>query len=446
MKKTILVSIFLISLTSLSSYGQLIDAVAAIVGDETIFLSEIESMVLTQRSMGDRTPVDRLRCELIEDIMIQKLFLDQARIDSIEITQDEVERSLDMRLSDFVMRAGSEENLEKYYNKSMIEIKRDLREMMANDLLTQQMQMTIASDINTTPSEVRRFYNTIPSDSIPLMPAEVEISIIQSDPPNLEENKLEVRQRLLDLRRRIIEGESFRALAILYSEDEATAVRGGELGFTTRGNLDKAYADEAFSLKKNTVSRVIESVYGFHIIEVIDRNGDMINTRHILMRPKVNPEESIQARERLDSIADYIRNDSLSFERAAYMFSTDTDSRMNGGKYVDPDSRASQFAIDNLPPDMYRVVRNLKVGEISEAFKTTDAKGNTVFRLIRLDRQTTPHKANLKDDFNYIQELSLNNKRSEKYRNWVNDKIKVTYIKIADEFKSCNFANKGWLK
>lgn len=426
--------------------GQIIDAVSAIVGDETIFLSEVESMVLTQRSMGDRSPVNRLRCELLEDLMTQKLFLDQARIDSIVVTQDEVDRNLEMRLTDFILRAGSEENLEKYYNKSMIEIKRDLRKMMANELLTQEMQRTIASGITTTPADVRRYFNRIPTDSVPLLPAEVEISVIQIDPPNLEENKLEVRQRLLQLRGRIVEGESFRALAILYSEDEGTATRGGETGFMNRSNLDKAFANEAFSLKKNTVSRVVESVYGYHIIEVIDRNGDMINVRHILMRPRVKPDEALEAKFRLDSIANLVRIDSFSFEMAAYSFSTDTDTRMNGGKYVDPQSRADVVAIDNLAPDTYRVVRDMKVGEISEAFESTNADDKTIYKIVRLDRQTAPHKANLKDDFNYLSELAIGNKRAEKYRSWIENKMEVTYIKVADELKTCNFSNAGWLK
>lgn len=446
MKKiTIIGLLYIIAITGPVN-GQIVDAVTAIVGDETIFLSEVESMVLTQRSMGNREPVSRLRCELLEDLMIQKLFLDQARIDSIEITQDEVDRNLEMRLTDFVLRAGSEENLEEYYNKSMIEIKRDLRKMMANELLTQEMQRNIAMGISTTPADVRRFFNRIPEDSIPLLPAEVEISVIQIDPPKLEENKLEVRQRLLDLRRRIIEGESFRALAILYSEDEGTATRGGELGFTNRATLDKTYADEAYSLKKNSVSRVIESVYGYHIIELIDRNGDMINTRHILMRPRVKPDEKLEARSRLDSIANRIRIDSITFEAAALMVSTDMDSKINGGKYVDPQTRADVVAIDNLSPEVYQVVRDMKIGEISEAFESKNAEDKTVFKIVRLDRQTAPHKANLKDDFNFLSELAIGNKRADKYRTWIDEKMDVTYIKIADEFKTCNFANKGWLK
>ena len=278
------------------------------------------------------------------------------------------------------------------------------------------------------------------------MPAKVQISIVQNDPPDNETNILEVRQRLLDLRRRIIEGESFRALAIMYSEDDGSAPRGGEIGFSSRTNLDKEYADEAYSLKKNSVSRVVESEFGFHIIELIDRNGDMVNTRHILMKPKVKPDQIIEAVNRLDSIADLIRKDSITFELAAFRFSTDMDSRLNGGKYVTEDTRENLIEIDKLPPDTYRVVRDLQIGEVSEAFKTVDSKGNTVFRIVKLNTRSEPHKVNLKEDFNYIQEQSFANKRSNVYRDWIVEKMEVTYIKISDEFKTCQFYNEGWLK
>jgi len=278
------------------------------------------------------------------------------------------------------------------------------------------------------------------------MPARVEISIIQIDPPGLEESKLETRQQLLNLRRRIIEGESFRALAVLYSEDEQSAANGGERGFQGRGNLDKAYVDEAFSLKKNQVSKVIESEYGFHIIELIERRGDMVNTRHILIKPKIMPEQTIEAKNRLDSIADLIRSDSLSFRNAAFMFSTHRDSRMNGGVYVTLATRESLIEIDRLPQEMYMIVRDMNINEISEGFQMKDEMGNTVFRIIKLNKQTEPHLVNLKDDYNYLQELALSNKRAGIYRDWVQEKMGMTYIRISDRFKTCKFRDEGWLK
>ncbi|HDZ41140.1 MAG TPA: peptidylprolyl isomerase [Bacteroidetes bacterium] len=434
----------LINGTASSQY--LIDEVSAIVGDETIFLSDIENMVLQQVTMGDNRPEEVIRCEVFEDLLVQLLFLDQARIDSIEISGDNINRMLDERLNDFVLRAGSEENLEEYFKKSMVEIRRDLRPMMENQQLASQVQSNLASGINITPEEVKRFYESVPSDSLPLMPARVKISIIQIDPPGLEQSKIQTRQQLLDLRRRIVEGESFRALAVLYSEDEASAAAGGEIGFQVRANLDKAYADEAWSLKKNQVSKIIESEFGFHIIELIERRGDMVNTRHILIRPKISQGQSIEAKNRLDSIANLIRSDSLSFQEAAYRFSTHKDSRMNGGLFVTPDTRESLIEIDRLPREMYMVVRDMNINEISEGFRMQDESGNTVFRIIKLNKQTEPHVANLKDDYNYLQELALANKRAGIYRNWIEEKMEMTYIKISDRFKTCNFRNKGWLK
>jgi peptidyl-prolyl cis-trans isomerase SurA len=443
----IIISLFIyVIFTATSSSQYLIDEVSAIVGDETVFLSDVENMVLQQVTMGDRRSIGTIRCEVFEDLMVQLLFLDQARIDSIQISGDDINRMLDQRLNDFVLRAGSEENLEEYFRKSMVEIRRDLRPMMENQQLAAQVQNNLAMDITITPEEVKRYYESIPADSLPLIPARVEISIIQIDPPGLDESKLETRQRLLDLRRRIIEGESFRALAVLYSEDEQSAANGGEIGFQVRGNLDKAYADEAFSLKVNQVSKVIESQYGFHIIELIERRGDMVNTRHILIKPKIKPEQAIEAKNKLDSIADLIRSDSLSFQNAAYMFSTHRDSRMNGGVYVTPDTRESLIEIDRLPREMYIIVRDMKINEVSEGFQMADENGKTVFRIIKLNKQTEPHVVNLKNDYNYLQELALANKRAGIYQDWIMDKMQMTYIKISDKFKTCKFRNKGWLK
>lgn len=442
-----LVSLFIFTIFTASGYSQrLIDEVSAIVGDETVFLSDVENMVLQQVAMGDNRPVETVRCEVFEDLLIQLLFLDQARLDSIQISNDQINRMLDERLNDFVMRAGSEENLEEYFKKSMVEIRRDLRPMMENQQLAGQVQNNLAADISITPNEVKNFYTSIPPDSLPLIPARVQVSIIQIAPPGLEQSKIETRQQLLDLRRRIIEGESFRALAVLYSEDEASAASGGEIGFQTKGNLDKAYADEAFSLKKNQVSKVIESQFGFHIIEVIERRGDMINTRHILIKPRINAAQAEEAKNRLDSIANLIRNDSLTFPEAARKFSTHLDSRTNGGVYVTADTRESMIEIDKLPQQMYMVVRDMNVNEISEGFRMQDEKGNTVFRIAKLNRQTEPHVANLRDDYNYLQELALSNKISGIYRDWIDNKMEVTYIKISERFQNCNFSNKGWLK
>lgn len=425
-----------------------VESVVAVVGNEVIYLSDIESQVLQRKSEKDPMPVEAMRCQIFEDQLIQKLFLDQARIDSIKVTPENIESDLEARLTDFIRRAGSEQALETYFNKSMTEIRQDLREMLTDQSIIQEEQAKIISGMVITPEEVKDYYKIIPKDSLPLIPRKVQLSIIQVEPPSMEENKAEVRQKLLDLRSRVIKGEAFSTLAVLYSEDPGSAPYGGELGFKMRGELVKPYADAAWSLKKNTVSKIVESEFGFHIIQLIERKGEMVNTRHILMKVKLTPEQTEWAVLKLDSIADLIRKDSLTFTQAAMRYSSDMTTRINGGKMVrqNPSDRNSWLALDELSKEMNLVVRDMRVGEISEPFRTTDAKGNNVYCIIRLDSEIAPHRANISDDYQFISDAAMNKKRSTKYQEWINSKIKRTYIKISDEYRDCSFYNKGWLQ
>lgn len=427
----------------------LIEAISGIIGNEVIYLSDVEYGVARQKLAGSRKSDDQLRCEIFEELLISKLFLDQARIDSIIVTDESVEGDVNAGINNAIRQAGSEQALEQAYMKSMIEIRKDLKKMFIDQRINERVQDNIAGDVLVTPADVRRYYQSIPKDSIPVIPTKVEVSVIQVDPPAGEENKLEARQKLLDLRSRILAGQSFPALASIYSEDVESAKRGGEIGFRTRAELEKEYADAAFSLNnKNTVSKIIETRYGFHIIQLIDRKGDLVNTRHILIRPKVKPEEELKAIAKLDSISNLIRRDSLTFSKAAILFSTHKDSKINGGKLVktDPNSRETWFAMEELDKETYVKVRSMKIGEISESFKTMDLSGNTVFRIIRLDNELPAHVANMKDDYQDLHNIALRQKRSKIFKDWINKKISVTYIKISDEFKSCDFENKGWLK
>jgi peptidyl-prolyl cis-trans isomerase SurA len=428
--------------------AQLVEAVSGIVGNEVIFLSDVENSVTQQKIYGSKNSTEQLRCSVFEELLVSKLFLDQARIDSITVTDESVDSELNMRLNDFIVRAGSEQALEQYFKKSMVEIRRDLKKNLLNQEIINQVQESIAKNISITPAEVKRYFTGIPKDSIPVIPSKVEISIIQIDPPAGEENKLQARQKLLDLRSRILAGENFSALAILYSEDTESAKQGGEIGFRSRGGLEKEYADAAFSLNKNTVSKIVETKVGFHIIQLIDRKGEMVNTRHILVRPKVKPEEIQKAIAKLDSLSSLIRKDSLTFKNAAMMFSSHKDSRINGGKLVksDPNSRETWFTLEELDKETYVKVRNMKIGEISEPFRTMDENGNVVFRIIKLDNEIPAHTASLKEDYQTIDAAALRNKRSKKFQDWITKKIGITYIKISDEFKSCNFVNKEWLR
>jgi len=426
----------------------LVESIAAIVGNEVIYLSDLENTVADLRRSGNRTPVDELRCNIFEEMLISKLFLDQARIDSITVTDDAVEAELNMRMNDAIRRAGSEEALAEFFKKSIVEIRRDIKKTMMEQEIVREVQTEIAGNITVTPSALKRYYSSIPKDSLPVVPAKYELSIIQINPPSNEENKAEARQKLLDIRSQILEGKSFNILAVMYSEDTESAKNGGEIGYRTRSETEKEYSDAAFSLSKNTVSKIIETKFGFHIIQLIDRRGEMVNTRHILIRPKVKPEQELKAIAKLDSLANLIRKDSLKFKDAAMRFSSHKDSRINGGKFVssNPSDRVTWFSLEELNPEMYMQVRNLKVGEISDPFRTTDENNNVVFRIAKLDRELPAHTANLKDDYQDIYNAALMDERTKVYEKWIKGKIETTYLKISEEYKSCDFLKNGWLK
>ncbi len=426
----------------------LVESIAGVVGNQVIYLSDVENSIAQEVAGGNRTPLSTLRCRIFEQELISKLFLDQARIDSIKVSDEAVESRLNATLNNYIARAGSEKTLEGYFKKSMIEIRADLKKAMMNQETISEVQSKLTEGIAVTPADVKKYYSGLPKDSLPKIPAMVELSIIQLDPPDNEQNKADARQKLLDLRSRVIAGESFSTLAVLYSEDPETAKKGGELGYVSRGSLEKPFADAAFSLSKNAVSKIVETRYGFHIIQLIDRMGDMANVRHILIRTKVKPEQAEKAIRKLDSIANLIRKDSLTFSRAALIYSTHKDSRINGGKLVknDPQSRVSMFHLDELDKESYVKVRDLKIGEISEPFRTTDENGNTVFRIVRLDNQTPAHVADLKSDYELLYNNALEKKRADFYQGWITKKILKTYIRVSDEFKSCEFLQQGWLK
>ena len=439
-----------VMITGLSAVkGQvLVESVAAIVGNEVVYLSDIENLAIDMKRNGNRLPVDQQRCIVLNELLVSRLFLDQARIDSITVTEDMVENEVTMNINGAIQSAGSEKALEEYFSKSMVEIRRDIRKALMEQEIIREIQSGIAENITVTPNQLRKYYAGIPKDSLPVIPEKVQLSIIQLDPPGMEENKAEARQKLLNIRSEILAGKSFNVLAVMYSEDPGTARNSGELGYTVRGSLEKEYADAAFSLTKNTVSRIVETRYGFHIIQLIDRNGDLINTRHILIKPKVKPDQATRAMSTLDSLANQIRKDSISFEAAARRFSSHKDSRINGGKLVstNPSERISWFTLDELNPEMYVKVRDLKQGEISESFRTTDDDGNVVFRIVRLDNEIPAHRADLKDDYEKLYSSALQEARSKKYQEWIDKKIGHTYIKISDELETCDFLKKGWLK
>lgn len=436
--------VFVFHTCMINSQEKVVDQIVAVVGNNIIMLSEIENQYLQLISQGVTSNRD-LKCDILEEFLSQKLLINQAKIDSIEVSEAQVELQLEQRLQFFVNQIGSEEKLEEYFNKSVLEIKEDLRDVIRDQLITQQMQAEIAGDIQITPSEVKSFYNNMHEDSIPLVNAQIELYQILKYPPYNEEAIFEVKERLLKLRERILNGERFSKLAVLYSEGPS-ATRGGDIGFSTRAELDPAYAKAAFSLPEGGVSKIVESAFGYHIIQVVERREDRVKTRHILMKPKVPLDEGLKAKKFLDSISVLIRTDSMNFESAARRFSEDESTSMNGGQVVNPETGNPRFEIDQLDPKEYYIIKDLKVGEISEPFETTDKNGKTVYKILKVKSRIEPHQANLKQDFNLLKNMAIVRKQDEVIQEWIAEKQKSTYIHIDESFVNCDFISDGWVK
>lgn len=422
----------------------ILDRIVAVVGEHRILQSDIETQYLQNRAQGVPMPGDP-KCWILEGYLSQKLLVNQAKIDSVEISDGTVEMELDGRLQYFISMIGSQEALEEYFGKSILQIKSDMRESVRENLLTRQMQGTITADVRVTPSEVRNYFNSLSRDSIPYIDSKIEISQITMYPEIEEKAIFEVKQQLLELRKRILAGEKFSTLAVLYSEGPS-APKGGEIGFMGKGELDPAYAKAAFSLKEGGVSTIVESSFGYHIIQLIERREDRVNTRHILMKPRINPESIARTRGKLDSIATLIRTDSISFDLAARIFSQDKNTAVNGGVMVNPIDNTTQFELDDLQPAEFVALRDLKVGEITDPFKSEDENAKEVYKIIKLQNRTRPHRANLEEDYMVLQQMALGQKKELAFQEWLDEKIRDTYIRIDNSFAGCEFQKKGWGK
>ena len=444
LKKLFLSSILvLFSFLSLSAQGFIIDRVVAVVGDFTILQSDVEQQYLQYKAQGQTIP--DMKCLIFKEYLEEKLLLNQAKIDSLEISESSVEQQLDQRLNYFISQIGSQEELEAYFNKSILQIKDDFRDMIRDQMMTQQMQNSITGTVKITPSEIKAFFNSIPKDSIPVIDAQVEMEQIVVYPKLNEDAVFEVREKLLELRKRIMEGESFETLAILYSAD-GSASNGGEIGFMSKADLDGEYAKAAFSLKKDQVSKIVESQFGYHLIQLIERKDDRVNTRHILMNPRITPDARKKATERLDSVLVLIRSDSMSFGVAARYFSEDKNTSLNKGLLVNPYDNSSLFELKQLDSKDYLVVRDMKVGEISNPYETVDETGKTLYKIVRLKSKTDPHKANMKQDYTLLQNMALADKKQRVVEEWIKEKQSETYIHIDDSFMECDFLKKDWLQ
>ncbi len=424
---------------------QVIDQIAALVGRNMILQSDIENQYINYRMQGIiKGSSSEVKCSILEDMLFQKLLVAQAEVDSIVVDDAQVNAELDRRIGTFINQFGSQEKLEQYYNKSITEIKSELFNVIKEQLLSQQVQQQIISEVSVTPSEVKSYFRSLPKDSIPQIKTEYVIQQLVKNPPISVEERIRVKEELLELRKRILKGENFSTLAILYSEDPGSAKKGGELGFYGRGQLYPEFEAIAFKLKEGEVSDIVETEAGYHIIQMIERKGDYVNVRHILLIPKVSPADLQKARKELDSIALLIRNDSISFDDAVIKFS-DGENRNNGGYLINQYTGRTSFEAEQLDPQVSFVVDKLKVGEISNPIPMKTDKQKDAYRILYLKDKTKPHRANLEDDYPKIQQWALQVKQKKIMDEWVNEKSQNTYIKINDDFKNCSF-HYNWLK
>lgn len=429
--------------------GSVIDEVVWVVGDEPILRSDIEMTRMQGMAEGvnwGRNP----DCAIPEQIAVQKLFLHQASIDSIEVTENEISRGIDQQINRWIEVAGGREKLEEYRKKTINEMRAELHDDFKNQLLIQQMKNKIVEHVKVSPADVRAYFRSLPQDSVPFVPMEVEVQLLVRLPRVKQEEINRVKDLLRNFTDRVNKGETtFSTLARLYSEDPVSARAGGEMDYTGRGYLDPAFANVAFNLTDpNKISKIVETEFGYHIIQLIDKRGDKIKCRHILLKPKVSMEEIEKASHQVDSIANDIRAGKFTFEEAASYLSEDKDTRNNQGLMTNNtgESMTSRFQMRELPTEVARVVDTMKVGEISQPFQMINNKGKTVVAIAKLKSRTDGHRATITEDFQVMKNVVLNKEREKNINNWVSDKIKHTYVWMSDRYKDCDFKYKGWIK
>ena len=426
---------------------KIVDQIIAVVGKNVILKSDIEGMFMQQQAQGITTEGD-MKCEILENLLVEKLLLAEAELDTTIIVSDsQINQNLEQRIQYFISHLGSEKEVEAYFKKSIIELKADMQDVIKNQQMTGQMQAKILDQVTISPAEVRLHYKNLPDDEIPQIDAQVEYAQITVQPAVSLEEEDRIKATLRELKRRIESGESgFGPLAIMYSEDNVSAKDGGMLEYMGRGNLDAAYAAAAFNLKGDKISNVVKSEFGYHIIQVVDRKGELIKTRHILMMPKVTPDALEKSKGRIDSIADFIRKGDIKFEEAALRYSYDKNSRNNGGVVINPETSETKWKLTELDPDVSKILPQMNINEISKPFKTLDEKQRPVYKIVKLISKTSSHKANLKDDYVELSNLYMGAKKEKKMDEWIRDKQKGAYVRIDPTYMNCNFKYKGWIK
>jgi len=451
--KIILKTIILILLTTSitmpaktqTANDSIVDGIVAVVGANMILRSDIETQYLQFRAQGNiQGSAEKVRCQILEGLLFQKLLYHQAQVDSVKITDSQVDGEMDHRMRMFISQIGSPEKLEEYYQKSISQIKEEMRDIIKEQMMVQSSQEKITKDVNITPSEVKAFLKKLPKDSIPEISSEIEVGMIMKSPVIGDVEKQTCIDRLKNFKERIKKGDDFSTLAVLYSEDPGSAKKGGELGMFKRGDMRIEFEAAAFKLKPGEISDIVETEDGFHIIQMIERKGEYINVRHILLQPKVSLASMSRAKAILDSVGSLIEQKKITFADAVIRFSDDP-TRNNGGLIINPVTGTSKFEASQLDPKIFFVIDKLKVGDISAPVLFKTERGKEEYRLYYLKTRTVPHKANLEDDYAKIHEMALSEKKMNTINDWIKERIVKTFISIDEEYRKCPF-QREWVK
>ena len=448
-KISLILIAFLFIFSGLSAQKKnIIDEVIWIVGDEAILKSDVEAVLLDAEMR--RQPIQgNAYCIIPEQMAIQKLFLHQAALDSVTVNEGYIASLAEADLNKYIADVGSVEKAEEYSHKTVAQLREIIREKYKSQALIEQMQSQLVSGIQATPAEVRRYFSNIPKDSLPTIPEQVELQVLSVNLPIPLSEVNRVKEKLREFTERATANPAdFSLLARLYSEDPGSAVKGGELGFTARATLDPEFAAVAFNLQDpKKVSRIVESQFGFHIIQLIGKRGDKVNCRHILLKPRASIEDKQKGINRLDSLGDLIRQNKITFEQAVMHYSMDRNTAMNAGLMVNPNTGNSKFEYQDLPAEVAKAAYSMNIGEVSKAFTMIDPlTGKEMVTIVKLKSKTPTHKANIMDDYQILKNILEGNKKQEFLHNWISKKQKETYISIKPEWRDCNFQYKGWIK
>jgi len=429
--------IILLFFLSNAGFTQVIDKIITIVGNNIILYSDVITQKIQYLKALQDTIIDE--CKIIEELIYQNLLLHQAELDSIVISNTELESELNRRLKYFISQVGSEKNLELYFNKPIYEIKSDLREKLKRQMLAEKMQNKLFGHIKVTPSQIKKYYNSLHPDSLPIIDEQYEFLQIVLYPKITEKEKLEYKKKIENIRERINKGESFSTLAILYSDDIQSAFKGGEMGFVNKNELIPEFTIAISKLKEGEVSNVIETDYGYHLLQLVEKKGELVNLRHIFIAFKVTPDEILETKKKLEKIRNLIIKDSLDFKSAVKLYNEDKLFTNSDGYCIDINTNSTRVTLSTLDEDTKNMLMNLEVGQVSNIFEFTDLQGKKGFKIIKLINKYPKRIANLKSDYKLIQDLTLSYYKNKEIKRWINQKLKDTYFIISEDFKNCNF-------